>query len=132
MTSPYRWARQYFNAFGAFLFIPNVSKPAAEPEQQAQQITEAHRLLSAGGLFCSLAVTKSDGFIFRLLDTVFKGLAQVCPWLFLGARFVDLTKLLDKELWTIRHFETVYSGGIATQVMVAEKKRLEVHYGGAH
>lgn len=85
-----------------------------------QLLLEAHRLLSRGGLLCTLALTHGCSVSSRLLSRAWSGLYALGPGLVGGCRPIAVADFLDGSLWRPRHRSVVVAWTVPSEVLVVE------------
>jgi ubiquinone/menaquinone biosynthesis C-methylase UbiE len=87
----------------------------------AAMVTEAHRMLCAGGLCCAASLTRPATGAGRWVSGAIAAVHRVSPALSGGCRPIALDRYFEGPDWQVRFSETVVSFGVATQLMVAER-----------
>jgi ubiquinone/menaquinone biosynthesis C-methylase UbiE len=83
-------------------------------------LREAHRLLSPGGLLCTLALTRGCSVPSRLLSGAWSGLYAMSPGLVGGCRPIAVADHLDGSLWRPRYRSVVVAWAVPSEVLVAQ------------
>lgn len=92
------------------------------PEPEIRQLlTEAHRVLSPGGLLGVAGLTPGERGPSVLLSRLWAGIHQLRPALVGGCRPVSLEPYLAAPAWRVHHRSVVAPFGIASEAVVAER-----------
>lgn len=85
-------------------------------------LTEADRVLSSDGLLCLVGITPGptqlSGLVMRLWQRIY---ASNPSWVG-GCRPVNMRRHLPVDRWLVRYWQIVVTWGIASEVIVAEKR----------
>lgn len=82
-------------------------------------LSEARRILVAGGFLCIASMTSGTGPGSRLVADLWSRLHAVNPKFVGGCRPIELARLLDSDAWRIVHRAVVCQPGIRSEVVVA-------------
>jgi len=82
-------------------------------------ISEAHRMLRAGGLLCLTSLSTGRGAGSRAVARTWSFVHRLSPGLVGGCRPIELLEFLDTARWSIRHREVVAPFGLPSEVIVA-------------
>jgi ubiquinone/menaquinone biosynthesis C-methylase UbiE len=99
-------------------FVSNYVFDLLSPQQIANVLTQAHRVLTPDGLLCLVSLTHGRGLISRAVSRTWQRICALSPALVGGCRPLDLTEFLSPQ-WRIQHLESVASFGLTSQVLVA-------------
>jgi SAM-dependent methyltransferase len=92
------------------------------PEDIKAVLAEADRILSTDGLLCLVGITtgatRVSGLVMRLWQLIHSGRPS---WVG-GCRPVEMRTFLPSDIWLVRYWEIVTTWGIASEVIVAEKR----------
>jgi ubiquinone/menaquinone biosynthesis C-methylase UbiE len=84
-------------------------------------LTEAHRVLTNGGLLGVVSLTKGFRGLSRFGTWTWERLHQVSPMLTGGCRPITMGPLLENLRWKVCHRNVVTTFAIASEIVVAEK-----------
>lgn len=84
-------------------------------------ISEAHRILRPGGLFCVSGLSHGHGPLSRAIIGVWSRIHRLRPALVGGCRPVDLGGFVADSRWKLRHIEPRSPFGFPCEVVVAER-----------
>jgi SAM-dependent methyltransferase len=97
------------------------------PEDAGRLLDEAHRVLRPGGLLALASLTPGHTPLARALTRAWRAVWRLDPALMGGCRPVTLTPLLSPEQWTIRARLVVTDLVLASEVVVAQRRRAREH-----
>lgn len=104
-------------------FVANyVIEILPEPDRRAL-IDEAHRLLVPGGLLGLVTITPGCSLISQAVMGVWNAVHTLRPKTVGGCRAITCRELLDGSDWKLVSHETVSRWGIASEIVVARKRR---------
>jgi ubiquinone/menaquinone biosynthesis C-methylase UbiE len=89
------------------------------PEEIDVCLSEAHRLLTPGGLLCLTSLTYGRTAPTRLLTRAWLTLWALRPGLVGGCRPLRLAEHLAPNLWELRHHDVITTLAISSEVVVA-------------
>jgi ubiquinone/menaquinone biosynthesis C-methylase UbiE len=84
-------------------------------------LSEAHRLLTSGGLLGVVSLTKGSRGLSCLVTWTWERLHRFSPILVGGCRPITIGPLLENLRWRVRHRNVVSPFAIASEIVVAEK-----------
>ena len=84
-------------------------------------LSEAYRVLTAGGLLGVVSLTKGSRGLSRFLTWTWQRLHQFSPMLMGGCRAIKIRPRLKDLRWKVRHGNVVTPFAIASEIVVAEK-----------
>ena len=84
-------------------------------------LADAHRVLSPGGLLCSVGLTPGERGIARWVTALWQRVHRSNPVRVGGCRPLRLAELLVRDQWRVVHREVVVAWGLASEVLVAER-----------
>lgn len=85
-------------------------------------LTEAHRLLTPGGLLCVTGLTSGVGPLSRVVMALWRAVHRMRPSLVGGCRPVEVVGLLPEADWEVVHHTKVVAWGIPSEVLVARSR----------
>ncbi len=83
---------------------------------------EAWRMLWPGGLLCVASLCPGATPISRTVMSAWSRIAARRPALVGGCRPLDLVSFLDAEPWSVLYCETVSRFGVASEILIAERR----------
>ncbi len=86
----------------------------------AEALAAARCVTSDGGRLCLAGLSGGKGPISSLTSGLWTLAYKISPWFVGGCRPMDLTALLPREQWRVRHHEISVSSLIPSEVLVAE------------
>ena len=86
-------------------------------------LNEAHRILREDGLLCLVSITSGTHWFSKLIMGLWKWIHTLRPTLVGGCRPIELSQYPLSDDWDINHQSIVVAFGVASEVMVAKKRR---------
>jgi ubiquinone/menaquinone biosynthesis C-methylase UbiE len=83
-------------------------------------ISEAHRILTPGGLLGLVSLTEGFTFVTRLVEKLWLNVYRLHPALAGGCRPISLGTFV-RTGWNIRHLRRIKSFAVPSEVLIAEK-----------
>ena len=102
-------------------FIATYVFDLLDQSDSRQLIAEAHRVLAAGGLLCTLNLTFGRSTASRVVSAVWTSIANRFPVAVGGCRPIRFADRLAPERWRIEHHSVVSRFGVASEITVAAK-----------
>lgn len=85
-------------------------------------LKEAQRMLRPHGLLCVSGISSGTGFFSRAVMGLVSRVQSLSPTLVGGCRPVDVLPFLSASAWQVRHHSKVVAFGIASEVLVAQRR----------
>ena len=102
-------------------FVSNYVFDLLSPEYAAAIISEAHRVLVAGGKLCLISLGYGTSGFSKAVSGLWERLWRLKPELVGGCRPVHLPSLLKPGEWSIEHFKKVLALGLSSEFVVASR-----------
>jgi ubiquinone/menaquinone biosynthesis C-methylase UbiE len=83
---------------------------------------EAHRVLTSGGKFCLVSLTKGVTFLSRIVSFIWMEVFRIRPTLIGGCRPILLNSYLDQEHWQLEYQKIVTPFGVPSEVFILIKR----------
>ena len=100
-------------------FLSNYVLDLLPPDDIAGVLSEAHRMLTPGGLLCLVGLTHGTTRVSRLVSWVWARVHRLRPQLVGGCRPLALLPFLSEDDWRILHHNVVVAYGIPSEIVVA-------------
>ncbi len=88
----------------------------------AQIVSEVSRVLKPGGVYGAVSLARGQGAAQRFMSGVWSIAYRLSPRRVGGCRPLNLSSHFDRSDWLLRHRQTVLAAGVASEVVVAQKK----------
>ncbi len=85
-----------------------------------EAMAAARRVSTMGGRLCLAGLSKGMGPVSNLSSGLWTLAYKISPWFVGGCRPMDLTALLPRDQWAVRHHEITVSTTIPSEVLLAE------------
>jgi len=92
------------------------------PEEIDAVLAEADRILSRDGLLCLVGITPGPSQLSGLIMHLWQRIYARRPMWVGGCRPINIRSHLPSDRWLVRYWQIVTTWGIASEVIVAEKK----------
>jgi ubiquinone/menaquinone biosynthesis C-methylase UbiE len=83
---------------------------------------EARRVLTSGGKFCLVSLTKGVTFLSKIVSFIWMTLFRIHASLVGGCRPIRLESYLDQGLWEIEYQKVLVPFGVPSEVLVLAKR----------
>jgi ubiquinone/menaquinone biosynthesis C-methylase UbiE len=103
-------------------FIVTYVLDLLDPADTQDLLSEAHRILKPGGLFCLVSLTNGATGGARAVARVWRAVYAVAPLLVGGCRPIDVEALLSSIYWDLRYDSVVTTFGLSSEVTVAARR----------
>ncbi len=91
-------------------------------EDVAAVLAEAHRVLEPGGLLGLVGLTPGASPLSRLTTFLWRSVHRLNPMWVGGCRPLEMRRFLDAERWSLRHRSLHVPFGIASEVVIAQRR----------
>jgi ubiquinone/menaquinone biosynthesis C-methylase UbiE len=93
------------------------------PEEDIlQAISEARRVLIAGGKLCLVSLTQGVSFVSRIFIALWSAVFRLRPSLVGGCRPILLNSFFDQRNWSVDYRNVVIRFGVPSEVLIASPK----------
>jgi ubiquinone/menaquinone biosynthesis C-methylase UbiE len=103
-------------------FVSNYVLDLLPLDDIACVLSEAHRVLTPGGLLCLVGLTRGTTFTSRLVSWLWARIHRLRPQLVGGCRPLALRSFLPDEQWRVVCHHVVVAYGIPSETVVAERR----------
>jgi ubiquinone/menaquinone biosynthesis C-methylase UbiE len=94
------------------------------PEEDIlQAISEARRVLIAGGKLCLVSLTQGVSFVSRIFIALWSAVFRLRPSLVGGCRPILLNSFFDQRNWSVDYRNVVIRFGVPSEVLIASPKK---------
>ncbi len=85
-------------------------------------LQEAHRILKPGGFLCLAGLGHGKGILSRSIETVWRFLFRLSPFIVGGCRPLRLQDFIDPQQWQVNFYQTIISYGVPSEVLIATRR----------